>query len=226
MTLLLIALALGLVAGLVPGPFSALIASTAIEAGLAAGVEVALVPLLTETPIMLLTALFLTQLPLSVLRWVGVAGGAILLFVAVRIFYKSERLTEARSAPRAGKRRWVKPALVAVVSPNPWLFWLLVGSPLVLRAWYRSWTLGVATWAVYFTAFMSTQLLIAWLAGHGHRKMSANARRRTMQGMGAVLFMAGCVLVWQAYVGNFENVVRPQQAIERAIQGGAALGPP
>ena len=65
---------------------------------------------------------------------------------------------------------------------------------------------------------MGTQLLIAWLAGHGHRKSSSGARRLTMHGMGAVLVLAGCVLIWQAYVGNFDNIVRPQQTIERVIE--------
>lgn len=218
MTLILIAVALGLVAGLVPGPFSALIASTAIEAGLAAGIEVALIPLATEIPIMLLTALVLHNLPLGFLRWVGVVGGALLLFVAYRIFHKADRLTEVGANARAGKRRLLKPFLVGVLSPNPWLFWLLVGSPLILRAWYVSWPLGMATWAAYFGAFMGTQLFIAWLAGHGHRKMSFGARRRTMHGMGALLAVAGCVLIWQAYVGNFDDIVRPQQTIERVIE--------
>lgn len=218
MTLVLIAVALGLVAGLVPGPFSALIASTAIARGLRAGVEVAVVPLATEIPIMLLTALVLHHLPLGFLRWVGVVGGALLLFVAYRIFHKADRLTEPGLEAPAGRSRLLKPLLVGVLSPNPWLFWLLVGSPLVLRAWYRGWALGVATWAAYFGAFMGTQLFIAWLAGHGHKKLSSGARRRTMHGMGALLVMAGCVLIWQAYVGNFDNIVRPQQTIERVIE--------
>ncbi len=217
MTLVVLAILLGLVAGLVPGPFSALIASTAIEQGLVAGVEVALVPLATETPIMLLTALVLHTLPLGFLRWVGIVGGVLLAFLAFRI-YRRASSDEPETVRKVGKRRLLKPALVGVLSPNPWLFWLLIGSPLILKAWYVSWPLGVATWAAYFGTFMGTQLLIAWLAGHGHKKLSEHGRRRTMRGMSVVLLMAGCVLIWQSYLGNFDDMFRRQQAIERVIE--------
>lgn len=43
--------ALGLVAGFVPGPFTALVARTALDKGLAAGLKVSLVPLVTEIPV-------------------------------------------------------------------------------------------------------------------------------------------------------------------------------
>lgn len=221
MELIFVAVALGLVAGLIPGPFSALIASTAIQSGLAAGIEVALVPLLTETPIMLLTAFVLAVLPLTFLRWVGLLGGLLLIVLSAHIFFRATRpkIPETKGR-RSGEKFHVGQAiLVAVVSPNPWLFWFFVGSPMILGAWLRSWTLGALTWFGYFGTFMATQLAIAWLAGHGHRRLTGGGRRRTMHGMGALILVAGCLLIWQAYVGNYDGAVRPQQMIERALEG-------
>ncbi len=78
-------LLLGLSSGLAPGPLLTLVASETLHHGAAAGIRVALAPLLTDAPIILATLLVLQpltdqQMPLALLH---LAGGLYLGWLAV-----------------------------------------------------------------------------------------------------------------------------------------------
>jgi len=77
---------LGLFSGIVPGPFTALIATTAFQQGLRTGILVAVVPVLTETTVMALTAALVYRLPERALQVMGVVGGGLLaVFVGIYV---------------------------------------------------------------------------------------------------------------------------------------------
>lgn len=71
----LLGIAVGLFAGLIPGAFSTVVASTARERVRREGMKVALTPVGTETLVMLAAGFVLSRLPEQMLRWIGLLGG-------------------------------------------------------------------------------------------------------------------------------------------------------
>lgn len=87
---ILIGTLLGTLSGIVPGPYTALVAGKALQRGFAAGARLALVPLATEIPPMAAATLTLTRADQDVLQWIGVGGGLLFIALGVRLFLKDD----------------------------------------------------------------------------------------------------------------------------------------
>ena len=78
---LLIGISYGFAAGISPGPTLALTIAQTIQRGWRAGSMVALAPLLTDAPIILLALFLLRLLPLNTLGWMEVLGGVFVIYL-------------------------------------------------------------------------------------------------------------------------------------------------
>lgn len=214
--MLLLGSLLGLFSGVVPGPFSALIAATALRRGFVAGFWIAVVPLVSEVVVMALTALFLSQLPGQALRWMGIAGGVLVFILARRTWGEAEEPPEAE--PLRGSRwRMMEGALLAILSPAPWAFWLLVGSPLFLAAYHQGWGPAAAFLGSFLFFLVGIHLSVAGMAAYGRKVVSPLWHRRLMRGAAVALALAGTVLLWQSWVGNFHRMVTGSQALQSIV---------
>lgn len=207
---------LGLFSGIVPGPFSALIAATALKGGFWAGFWIAVVPLVSETVVLVVTGLLLSQLPAEALRWMGIAGGLFVFYLAVRTWKDSR--TPPTPEPLGGSTRQIlEGALLAILSPAPWVFWLLVGAPLFLASWHAGHASGVVFLTAFLAGLVGVHLGLAAIAGYGRKKLSPTWHRRLLQGAAVALAVAGGVLLWQSWVGNFHRMVEGAETIETIV---------
>jgi threonine/homoserine/homoserine lactone efflux protein len=231
---ILTAVVLGTFAGLAPGPYTTMVAGTAMERGFKAGFILALTPLVTDMVPMLFSALVLDRLSGLALTLLGIAGGAIVLVVGVRFLREHTREQNPRlidgqfdgqsPIPDPGERRQSALASHVIAStllnPSPWLFWLVIASPLLLRAWNRSPGEGVLFVALIFITNISTASGLAWLASHSRKILNADWQRRSLKVVGITLVLAGAFLCWQATVGNFQSLIEQQEAIRSAVEEG------
>lgn len=190
---LLLGASLGWAAGVVPGPLVMLVVATALQRGFAAGARVAIAPLLTDAPIIVLAVLAAARLPAAWEKGLAVGGGVYLLYLGV----STVRTASAESAApvRADLRRGT---LTNLLSPHPWLFWATVGGPLLVGAWGRTPRAGVCFLAGFFGLLVGTKLAIAALAGHGGRLLSTRWYHRLTVAAGGLMGVAGVVLAVQA----------------------------
>ena len=139
---------LGLTAGVAPGPLLTLVVSQTLTYGVKDGIKVAMAPLITDPPIILL-ALFIgaqfasNPLPLGILSLAG----------AVYIFYLAwEQLTMSpveEPSTRAEAKSVRKGVLANLLNPHPYMFWITVGIPFMLKTW-ASGPLGAMLWMLTF----------------------------------------------------------------------------
>ncbi len=210
---------LGLFSGLIPGPFTALIAATALKGGFWAGFRISVVPLVTETVVMAITALLLSQLPGTILRWMGVVGGVFIFYLAVRIWRDAGTSMDEspEEADVDNAKEVVESGLLAVLSPTPWVFWLLIGGPLFLAAWRDGWVAGLGFLGSFLFFLVGAYVAVAGLAAYGQKQLSGTWRARLMRSTSAALLIAGTVLLWQSYEGNFERMVTGSETIETLV---------
>ena len=124
----------GLTAGFSPGPLLTLVISETLRHNRSEGIKVALAPLLTDIPIVLVTFLILSGMKDygTVLGVIAILGG---LFVAY-LGYESIRtkgliINTLDKSPKSIRRG----IMVNLASPHPYLFWLTVGAPIVVKAY-------------------------------------------------------------------------------------------
>lgn len=198
---LLAGLALGLGAGISPGPLLTLVVTSTLERGFGAGLRVALAPLLTDAPIIGLSVALVSSVSDGVLRAMGIVGGLVVAAMggwAILTVWRSRSPTDVE--PGAGDV-W-RGVLVNVISPHPWIFWIGVGAPLLVTAWRRSPGLGVAFLIGFYFLLVGSKILIAWVVARGRRRMTDSWRRRLVIIGGLLLVVAGGVLVWEAAAGR------------------------
>jgi threonine/homoserine/homoserine lactone efflux protein len=216
---LLLGTVLGLIAGLVPGAFFAIVATTTLERGLKKGIQVALIPLGTELPVLFVTALLLTQLPGGVLRWVGMVGGLLLIYIAWNVIQDAREADPlSTDGARPFRGHLVRVILVGLLSPSPWAFWFFIGSPLAVNRWHVGPWHSVAFVGAFMTFFVLAMVLLAWAVSTGRDYLNLEWYRRCLRGAGAALGIIGGVLIWQSWEGNFSEMVQAPEAVEEQVR--------
>jgi len=218
---LLTALLLGFLAGAAPGPYTTVVASTALERGFRPAFRLAFIPLVTETPALLVTVVLLQQLNYEILTVVGVVGGVVLAALGVRLFLRQEDGPGSEEGEEGGDFWHL--AAAGLLSPVPWIFWLVAAGPLFLRSWRDGWVQGLVFIVVLYGMFIGTATAIAWGASRGHRFLSDRRRRTVLRGVGIFLMVVGGVLLWQSWEGNFQAMIQDQEELRERVDDAEPL---
>jgi threonine/homoserine/homoserine lactone efflux protein len=124
----------GLVAGISPGPLLALVIAETLTHSRKEGMLVALAPILTDVPIVLVSVFLLAKLSQShlILGTISLLGALFIGYLAYEsIAVKAGGLSLQKIQPHSLR----KGILANFLSPHPYLFWIAVGAPMVLRAY-------------------------------------------------------------------------------------------
>jgi len=187
--LLATGMVLGLAAGFAPGPLLALILAQSIRFGTREGLKVSAAPLLTDLPIVA-TA---TALVVAAATTADALLGAISLAGAVFVAYlgvESIRTTGVQAGrPEEVPRSWARGALVNVLSPHPYLFWITVGAPTLIRAWGEGPLAAAAFLAGFYACLVGAKMLLAVIAGRSGGRLRGGAYRAVMAVLGALLLV-------------------------------------
>jgi threonine/homoserine/homoserine lactone efflux protein len=124
----------GLVAGISPGPLLALVIEETLTHSRREGMLVALAPIVTDVPIVLVSVLVLAKLSHShlILGTISLLGALFIGYLAYEsIAVKASGLKLQKIEPHSLR----KGIIANFLSPHPYLFWIAVGAPMVLRAY-------------------------------------------------------------------------------------------
>ena len=198
MDVLATALALGFTAGISPGPLLTLVLSSTLERGFWAGVRVSIAPLLSDGPILAIALLVLKDLPSAWLTGITLVGGLFVIWIGVQTVRSSRGELRTEDAVRGGAAVDLRRgALVNVLNPHPWIFWLSVGGPLLVGTWRQAPALAIGFLAVFFTLLVGCKVALAWLTAAGRRFLTGRWYRLLLAGSGLLLIGLGAVLVGQ-----------------------------
>lgn len=194
-------LGMGLNAGISPGPLLALVVAASLRSGLAGGLLVALAPLVTDVPIIALSTLLAGYLPPDALRWVGILGGLVVVWMGVGTIRSARNATlPSEGAVQAEPRRelW-RGVTVNALNPHPYLFWTMVGGPALVSGWRESPLHALAFLVPFYALLIGSKAAIAWLVSRQAGGLSQVWYRRTLAGSGVLLLAMGVWLAWQAW---------------------------
>lgn len=216
---------LGLFAGLAPGPATTMVAVTGLERGFRAALPVAAAPMLTDLAPMFVSTLVITRLDYDALTLLGLCGGVVVSMVGARLIRTSA--ATAQLIPDLDDQEGSEEVSVHVghalatsaFNVAPWIFWFIVGSPLLLSHLAVSRTRGVIFVVVLFTVNASSALFLGWLASRAGSILEPRIRARVTTLAGLVLIGVGGTIVWQAMEGNFQALVAGNDALRERVGG-------
>ncbi|MDO5635608.1 MAG: LysE family transporter [Micrococcus sp.] len=198
MDLLLIGLALGLGAGVSPGPVLILVITSALRGGWRAGVLASFAPLVSDLIVVAGVLLVLDLLPDRALPVLAVAGGLYLLWSALQTIREARTATleiSAEERRRVGRQALWQAGLVNLLSPHPWLFWATVLGPLTVKAWRDTPTGAVLLVAGFYLTIVGAKAVIAVLVAGGRRWLTDTVYRRLLVAAGILLGMVGVLVL-------------------------------
>jgi threonine/homoserine/homoserine lactone efflux protein len=190
--------AFGLAAGLSPGPLLALVVSQTVRHGAREGLRVAVAPLITDAPIILLSVLVLSRLDSdAILGLVALVGGGFVAFLAIESLRTTGLDASTASAP---SRSWRQGATVNALSPHPYLFWITVGAPILLSASAGGVAGPVAFLAGFYVCLVGSKVAVALAVGASRGALTGPAYPWVMRVLGAVLLVFAILLVREGLI--------------------------
>lgn len=191
---LILGLLLGGSAGFAPGPLLALVISETLRHGVRSGIRVAVAPLVTDLPIILLTVLALSRLSGldGVLGVISIAGGLFVLSMGIEsLRVNGVELQQDAAAPKS----FLKGILANALSPHPYVFWLTVGAPITTEALASGIAPASLFVASFYAALVGTKVLLAILAGRSKAFMGGRAYRVILRALGLMLILLAIALL-------------------------------
>lgn len=196
---LLQGMTLGLSASALPGPYQAFIISQSLKNGWRRTLPAAFAPLLSELPVVALILLLLVQVPPEFLRFVRIAGGFFVLYLAWGGF-KAFRDTGRKEALKieAAHTSLLKAMLMNLLSPGLYIYWSLITGPIVLEAWRHSPSLALSFFLGFYCCLISGNVTLVMVFGAA-RHLGA-AFQRALLGISSLALLGfGFYQLWQGF---------------------------
>lgn len=171
----------------------ALVLAQTLRHGSREGCKIALTPLVTDPPIILVTLALATKLAQlrPVLGIVSIAGGSFVLFLAWESFHPARQEAEAPAEP---PRSWSKGIVTNLLNPHPWLFWLTVGAAILANAMTQGWVVAAAFLFGFYLLLVGSKVGVALLAGRTRDLLVGRSYRLVMRVLAVLLAVFALLL--------------------------------
>lgn len=187
---LLAGIALGLSAGLSPGPLQVLVVSETLRRGRREGIKVALAPVLTDLPIIAATV-YLVDALLNWQNFLFLIGGIYLIYLGV----ENVRLNFHASVKQRFSSAWFKGFATNITNPHPYIFWLSVGSPLLVRGVGEGILSPAAFLLGFYSCLVGSKIATALIVGGARNFFETKRYSYLVRFLGIVLISMGLFLI-------------------------------
>ena len=188
------AVVLGLSAGISPGPLLALVISQTMRYGTREGIKVAIAPLVTDAPIIAVSVFLVARFAdiRGLLGLISIAGGLFVIYLAWETLSAKQPSADMAQGQAESLGRGI---IVNALSPHPYIFWITVGSPMIIRAYRESPLHAVLFILAFLACLIGAKVLVAYLVGRTKRVFTGGVYRTIMALIGLALFAFAVILI-------------------------------
>ncbi len=186
--LIIAAITLGIIEGVKPGPLMAVVISETMIHNWKSGLKVALVPLITDGPVILLSVILYELLTINAISQaiIGFMGSLILIWLGIDCFKKSK--IKFDDSPKES-HSFKKGIITNLTNPNMYLYWVLIGAPFLLEAYSINISYPFLFIGGFFAAFIVLKMCIAILVDKSKDFLNTSGYKRLLQFSGIALFV-------------------------------------
>ena len=123
----------GIAAGISPGPLLALIISETLQHGIKEGMKVAIAPLITDAPVMIIAIIITSRLS-QITTFTGIVsliGGSYLTYLAITMLKLKEVKIDIK---KVKPQSLIKGITTNLLNPNLYIFWFSIAAPIIIKA--------------------------------------------------------------------------------------------
>jgi threonine/homoserine/homoserine lactone efflux protein len=193
---------LGLAAASQPGPLQTYLISQTLTRGWRHTLPAALAPLISDGPIILLCVLVLSQVPAWMQRFLYIAGGLFILYLADGTYKSWKYFDPSLPTAESGTQQSVlKAALMNVFNPNPYIYWTLVTGPILINGWRERPLHGIGFLAGFYLTMIGCLAAIILVFGTASN-LGPRVNRSLLGISGIALLSFG---IYQLWLGIFNG---------------------
>jgi len=189
---------LGLVQGVSPGPLVTLVISETLKFGRGEGFKVAVSPLITDSAVVVLTLVVLSNLARYdvIIAVVSILGACYLIYLAAENLKVKTSMLEAKVVKKEALKRAV---ITNFLNPHVYVFWISVGGPIILRS-LTIHTLAPGLFLVgFYVLLIGSQASIAYMVGRSKALVRGNYYSYIVRALGIVLILFALVLLIEGW---------------------------
>ncbi len=200
LTYIIPALVLGGSAAISPGPLNTLVISESLKKGRIGGIKIAIAPILTDAPIIIGSFWLVNNLSSIevLLNILSLAGGIFLIYLGMKdILIKSE--DEKQSASEISSIK--KGVLTNLLSPNPYIFWLTIGAPLLISALQLSILAAALFILIFYLLLVGFKILLALFTDQVKSFFDSRSFHYIVKALGIIIIGFGLYLIYRGAAG-------------------------
>jgi len=193
---------LGLTAGISPGPLLTLVLTQTLKHNKTEGIKIAISPLITDLPIIVLTLLVFYKLDQfnTILAVIAFIGGIFLAYLGYTSFM-TKGLAVNNANPNAAS---VKKGIFAnMLNPHPYVFWATIGTPYVFKAFDISLLTVILFFISFYMLLIGSKVALALIVSRSKKRINQKAYIIIMKVLGVILFAFSLLFFYDAikYLG-------------------------
>ena len=194
----------GLTAGISPGPLLTLVISETLRHNKTEGVKIAVAPLITDIPIVLLTIFILSKMASSdfVLGIISILGGFFIAYLGYDSIKSRGIEIDIQNLKPKSIRKGI---IVNILSPHPYIFWLMVGAPITVKAYQANPFAAFAFIIAFYLLLVGSKISIALVVDRSRAFLKNKVFIWTLRILGLVLMILAILLIKEGlgYLGLF-----------------------
>jgi len=194
----------GLTAGISPGPLLTLVISETLRHNKTEGVKIAVAPLITDIPIVLLTIFILSKMASSdiVLGIISILGGIFIAYLGYDSIKSRGIEIDIQNLKPKSIRKGI---IVNILSPHPYIFWLMVGAPITVNAYQANPVTAFAFIIAFYVLLVGSKISIALVVDRSRTFLKNKVFIWTLRILGLVLIIFAILLIKEGfgYLGLF-----------------------
>lgn len=185
---------LGLFAGLSPGPLLVLMLSETLRHGKREGTKIAISPLITDIPILLFVFLVLTNLMQYdfVIGTISLFGACYLFYLGIENLKAKTHKFEVELSEENALRKGV---MTNLLNPSPYLFWLTIGGPTILRSLAIHFVLSIIFVLGFYGVFIGSNLVIVSIVEKSKSFVKSTYYLYTVRTLGIALIIFALLFI-------------------------------
>jgi len=192
----------GFAAGISPGPLLALVITETLTHSRKEGILISTAPVVTDIPIIAATVYILSRISGSeiVLGFISLTGAVFIGYLA----YESIMIREVSLNIHHVKPQSLRKGVITnFLSPHPYLFWMTIGAPTVLKAFQVNIASAVSFIAGFYVLLVGSKVLIALLVDRSKNFLKSRTYIYIIRATGVILlcfailfFKDGLGMLW------------------------------
>jgi threonine/homoserine/homoserine lactone efflux protein len=190
-SMLALGFVIGLTGALAPGPTLVATINASLTGSWITGLKISLGHILIESAIFVLIVLGLAGIASPYATVIGGVGGIALVLFGILTIQGSRNVSLAASGSASGTNPYIAGFLTSAANPYFWIWWLSVGSALVIAGLQGGLLLAVAFMLGHWSADTGWFTLVSTSVSRGKTLLSDSTYHRVMAACGVFLILFG-----------------------------------